>query len=151
VTTRENLYENGLSGQTLERIRSPLFSRDKIKTVLKQSLQTMKSITLAFTVSTTSVLLGIIGCAQTNFDNPTTDPLGRSYCAPGTYDKSNTSGRYYSPSVDKCVEGKVFQKDHELCVRGPYNTGQVEQAINYNPKVDQCIEGIVIPNTSAYA
>jgi hypothetical protein len=108
----------------------------------------MKSITLAFTVSTTSVLLGIIGCAQTNFDNPTTDPLGRSYCAPGTYDKSNTSGRYYSPSVDKCVEGKVFQKDHELCVRGPYNTGQVEQAINYNPKVDQCIEGIVIPNTS---
>jgi hypothetical protein len=95
-----------------------------------------------------STFIAVSGCTQTSFNNLSSDSLGRSFCSPGIYDKSNTNGRYYSPSVDKCVEGKIFQKDHELCLRGPYNTGQVDQAINYNPKVDQCVAGFVIPYTS---
>lgn len=96
----------------------------------------------AFLITVTS------GCAPLKINNLATDSIGRSYCEPGAYDKSNTNGRYYASSVDKCVEGKVFQKDHELCIRGPYNTGQFDLARNYNPTVDQCIMGIVIPLTS---
>jgi hypothetical protein len=96
-----------------------------------------------------SIACAIVGgCSSTNISNIKTDDIGRLYCVPGSYDKSNTSGRYYAPSVDKCVEGKVFQKDHELCLRGPYNTGQFDLAINYNPTVNQCVVGIVIPLTS---
>lgn len=98
--------------------------------------------------SMASIFAFTLGCSPIISNGLGTDSLGRSFCPPGPYDKSNINGRYYVPSVDKCVEGKVFQKDHELCIRGPYNTGQFDLAINYNPTVDQCVVGIVIPITS---
>lgn len=110
--------------------------------LINNQVQAVFAFLVAFSIAVS------LGCSTIKLDSIKTDDLGRSFCPPGPYDKSNTNGRHYASSVDKCVEGKVFQKDHELCVRGPYNTGQFDLARNYNPKVDQCVMGIVIPLTS---
>jgi len=45
------------------------------------------------------VFIVVGGCAPIQSNITNTDSIGRSYCAPGPYDKANTNGRYYASSV----------------------------------------------------